>query len=315
VTFRTRLLFVIVGSVALVAAACSATSGDDDVEFPRVLTLGEGEAFPNIVNHTLAIGPNRVLLTFTDRDDEPIAGADVKLRFYDLNSAKPAFESEASARYITSDLAYVDETSGGERVLTGETGVYLAIVVFDGAGDWGAQIFLTVDGRSLDPFTFRFNVLDRSPEPAIGDSAPASRQLTLSDVAAVEEIDSSSPPRPQMHDLTIADALARRRPFVVGFATPAFCTSRTCGPVMESVMDPLSARYGDRADFIHVEPYDLAALREGDGYVPAAAAREWRLDTEPWIFVVGSDGRIVSKFEGIVALDEVEAALLAALEP
>ena len=36
--------------------------------------------------------------------------------------------------------------------------------------------------------------------------------------------------------------------------------------------------------------------------------QEWRLPTEPWVFVVGADGRIAAKFEGAVGVDELVAA-------
>ena len=118
-----------------------------------------------------------------------------------------------------------------------------------------------------------------------------------------------------MHDRTIAAALTEGRPTVIAFATPAFCTSRVCAPVMDTVMDPLYERYGDRATFIHVEPFVLRDLRSGFVQNPVPAAREWQLQTEPWVFVVGADGRIAAKFEGIAGLDEVEQALVASLGP
>ena len=117
-----------------------------------------------------------------------------------------------------------------------------------------------------------------------------------------------------MHTTTIADALASGKPLIVAFATPAFCTSRVCAPVMDTVMDPLSAAYGDRATFIHVEPYDLAPLRQSNIMQPVRATTEWRLQSEPWIFVVGRDGRIAAKFEGITSQAEVEGALNRALQ-
>jgi hypothetical protein len=36
---------------------------------------------------------------------------------------------------------------------------------------------------------------------------------------------------------------------------------------------------------------------------------EWRLDTEPWVFVVDRKGIIRAKFEGLVTVRELEAAL------
>ena len=36
---------------------------------------------------------------------------------------------------------------------------------------------------------------------------------------------------------------------------------------------------------------------------------EWRLDTEPWVFVVDGKGIIRAKFEGLVTVQEIESAL------
>jgi hypothetical protein len=41
--------------------------------------------------------------------------------------------------------------------------------------------------------------------------------------------------------------------------------------------------------------------------------QQWGLPSEPWVFVVGADGKIRSKFEGAVGLDELEQAARAAL--
>jgi hypothetical protein len=95
---------------------------------------------------------------------------------------------------------------------------------------------------------------------------------------------------------------------VIAFATPAFCQSRICGPTME-VMDELYSKYGDAAAFVHVEPYDLAMLRQQGQFQLAPAAAEWRLPSEPWVFVVDRQGRLAAKFEGIVTLEDVETAL------
>jgi len=146
-----------------------------------------------------------------------------------------------------------------------------------------------------------------------GDPVPRSRQLTTADVADVSEIDSSFPPRPHMHGITVAEALSLGRPSVIAFATPAYCESRHCGPIMESVMDPLYAKYANQASFVHIEPYQLNELRNGQGQVPVPAALEWGIQTEPWIFVVDKRGHLTAKFEGIASADEVEAALQKAL--
>jgi hypothetical protein len=105
----------------------------------------------------------------------------------------------------------------------------------------------------------------------------------------------------------VAGALAAHRPFVVVFATPAFCRSRICGPVLELVLG-LAPRYRDRVEFIHIEPYELDLARQGRLQL-GPAARAWGLPSEPWVFVVGADGRIAARLEGIFSAEELEAAI------
>jgi hypothetical protein len=189
--------------------------------------------------------------------------------------------------------------------------VYVTYTDFEEPGDWGAELTIK-QGEEETVTTFRFTVREETIEPGIGDPAPPTVQATTA-TEPLEEIDSSYPQRPGMHDATVASALESGHPIVVAFATPAYCTSRTCGPVLDQVMDPLFERYGDDATFIHIEPYLLRDLREANVRNPVPAVLEWQLQSEPWVFVVGRDGNIAGRFEGIVALDEVESVLQLAL--
>jgi len=290
-------------------AACGGSSSPSVPDFPRVIPLGSGEVSPQIVNSALAVGGNRFSLGLLDKTSEPILGAQVHLRFFDLNGDQPVLKSEADPRFVSTQLSFVDESSGNQKRIVGENGVYVATVAFDRAGRWGLEASVTQDGKALKPVLFQFDVLEKAPGLAVGDPAPPSRQPTTKDVADVTDIDSSYPPRPQMHDITVADALATGKPVVLAFATPAFCESRTCGPVMDTVMDPLYQKYRDQAIFIHIEPYQLKELRAGIDRIPVPATEEWQLQTEPWVFVIDRHGNVAAKFEGIMALDEVDAAL------
>lgn len=296
------------------SAAASACASPNTPDFPKVVSLGKGELFPTILNSGLGVGQNRVSMSITDRGDNRVLDAFVRLRYYNLNGKSPKFRSEVSARFIPVELSYVDEQSNRTRASAGSDGAYVSNIGFDEAGDWGVEITITRGDRTLKPIPFRFNVLEHSTEPAIGDAAPASLQQTLATAASIEDIDSSFPPRPGMHNMTVADALKTGKPLVIAFATPAFCRSRTCGPVMDTVMDPLATSYGDRAVFIHIEPYVLLDLRQDNIQNTVPAMTEWRLSTEPWVFVVDGHGRIAGKFEGIITADEVESILALALE-
>ena len=153
-----------------------------------------------------------------------------------------------------------------------------------------------------------FDVLEESASVAMGAPAPLSETLTLDDVEDVAEIDTSNPPIPEMHTLTISEAVTSGRPSVIIFATPAFCLSRICGPTKD-VVDDLFEQYKDEVNFVHVEPYELDRARSGEGLFPVPATTEWGLTSEPWVFLVDSEGNIAAKFEAVVTLDELNAAL------
>jgi hypothetical protein len=309
-----RWLVVAAIALAVAAAACGGGSSDGSGgRFPEVISLGEGEIFPVINNRTLGVGSNRFSLGLLDKENQPVLEAEVHLAFYDLGDGAETLKSEADARFIPLELSFVDEQSGRQTRVVGSNGVYVAQVSFGRAGAWGVEVSVTRDGEELEPVPFRFDVFEKTLEPQIGETAPPTVQPVLSDVEDIAQIDSSYPPRPEMHGITVAQALALRKPVVLAFATPAFCESRTCAPVMDTVMDTLYAKYKEQATFIHIEPYSLELLRAGTARVAIEATADWGLRTEPWVFVVDGGGTVVAKFEGIMALDEVEDALKAAL--
>jgi hypothetical protein len=95
-----------------------------------------------------------------------------------------------------------------------------------------------------------------------------------------------------------------RKPIVLVFATPALCQSRVCGPVVD-VADQVRAEVGGKAAFIHQEVYRDNKVSEG--LRPQLV--KWRLASEPWVFVIGRDGRIAARFEGAVSVPELRAAV------
>jgi hypothetical protein len=94
-------------------------------------------------------------------------------------------------------------------------------------------------------------------------------------------------------------------PFVLVFATPKFCTSRTCGPVVDVVSHVRKQLSGTPVRFIHVEVYTHNEPARGYN----RWMREWGLETEPWVFLVGRNGRIIAKFEGSVSVHELRSAI------
>jgi hypothetical protein len=149
-----------------------------------------------------------------------------------------------------------------------------------------------------------FDVSADSAVPAVGARAPRSATPTLA-TAPVAALTTRRPPDLALLRYSIAGSLTAHRPFVVTFATPKFCTSRTCGPVVD-VVDAVRRRFASSGvRFIHVEVF-----RDND---PAKGynrwMRQWRLSSEPWTFLVGRDGRVKARFEGSVSEAELAAAV------
>ena len=102
------------------------------------------------------------------------------------------------------------------------------------------------------------------------------------------------------------------------FATPAFCTSRICGPTLDK-MKALAPSYPNVA-FINVEPYKmqftgghLQPILDGSGQLqPNDASTAFNLLSEPWIYVVDGKGVVTGSFEVLAGPDELKAAIEAA---
>ena len=303
------LLAVAAATLALLGVACGGS--DNDSWSARAIAVDSNTPVqPVIVNSQLGVGSNRLLFGLFDRTGALISSAEANLRLYTLNGDTGTLVSEHELVPVSMPQNY-DHLHADESVHTHsgpEATLFVTQADFTAAGDWGAELSITLDGERVEGLRMRFFVLERTSEPMIGEQVPRSVQRVLRDVAEISEIDTTDPPNPAMHEFTVAEALDTDRPLLVAFATPAFCQTRFCGPVIEAVVQPLHERYGDRVEFLHIEPFDIVEARSGR-LVVLPIMQEWGLTTEPWVFVIDDAGWVVAKFEGITSLDEVTAAL------
>ena len=260
----------------------------------------------------LAVGVNRFPFVLIGTDGEAAVGASVRATFAKLGEeGAPTVKSSAEAVFVsvTSEFLHVHE-DGFEHIHEYVEGVYVVNDVrFDEPGFWEAEFEVKREGTAgTTTASAAFEVREKSIAPGVGDVAPASRNPTVRDVEDLHEISTHPSPIPGLYQLTIAEALEQRKPLVVAFSTPAFCVSRACGPVTDLVAS-LYGTYGDRINFIHVEPWVLETARGEGRLVLTDTAREWRLTSEPWVFVVDEEGRVASRFEGFLGEDELVEAL------
>ena len=92
-----------------------------------------------------------------------------------------------------------------------------------------------------------------------------------------------------------------------------FCVTQICGPVLDEVIK-VQDQYGDRVNFIHIEPWDLKVARSEGRLVAIPEFTEWELPSEPWVFVVDGAGRVAARYEGLVTHGELEVAVREVLD-
>ncbi len=235
-----------------------------------------------------------------------------------LNTQKALID----APQVNISVARADDTAPISQVTAaynawpyGVRGSYAAPIEFPTSGNYRLAV-TPVGGEVSGEALIEVEVLSESPVPSIGDTPPASNTKTLGDGIAVFDLTTDFEPDEELYRLSVADAIASPKPTVIVFATPAFCTSPTCGPQVDTVSE-LRAAHPDAANYIHVELYDNPEEIQGDlsraQLVPAAD--EWGFTqipdwtNESWVFVLDGDGIVRQRFEGFATLTELEAAL------
>ncbi|MDP6606816.1 MAG: hypothetical protein QF664_11240 [Dehalococcoidia bacterium] len=302
-------------SLALLAIACGGGGDDGDSWSPRAIAVDQdAPVVPVLFTSQISVGPNRIAFGLFDRDGALLSELAASVRIFAVEEDAGTLVSAHELERVEMRPSTTHEHADGELHphASEPIAVFVTTAEFARPGDWGAEVTAELAGETT-VVRMLFTVLERTTEPMLGERIPGSVQRVLRDVDDIAEIDSSLPPEPRMHEVTVAEALEDGLPAVIVIATPAFCQSRFCGPVVDEVVRPLEERHRGAATFIHIEPFDLAEARGGRLVVLPVMA-EWGLMTEPWIFVVDREGRLAAKFEGVTSAAEVEAALLAVLE-
>ena len=266
------------------------------------------------VNEVLP-GPHRFPFVVVDGDGATVTGARIQVRFLRLIGERDEFRFEAPATEYVAGGSYNHLHADSQvHVHNLSRTYYLVADANFEEGLWRADLEVHPANDSAFAASTVFQVGQRTKAPHVGDPVPASDHPTSHDVPALDALSTADPPLPELYEHTVASALALSEPLVVAFSTPAFCTSQMCGPVTATVGD-LYQRFGDRVRFIHLEPFDLDIARTEGRLVFGTTAREWNLETEPWVFVVDSSGRVAARFEGLVSAAELEPAVAAVAGP
>jgi hypothetical protein len=213
----------------------------------------------------------------------------------------------APADILVTDPAFRSQQAASESDLF--AAVYAAQVPLDRPGNWSV-LTVTQSGGGLMAAPTSLEVIKRSADqiPEVGEAAPRVETDTLATAKGDESaIDTRLPHAPDLHRESFADVVGKK-PVALLFSTPQLCQSRVCGPVTDIALQ-LQAEYGDRMSFIHQEVY--VDNDPNKGLRPPL--QQFNLRTEPWLFVVGADGKVTTRLEGSFGLKAFEQAINTAL--
>jgi hypothetical protein len=290
----------------LLLAGCGGSGGGDDSEAVEGdSTLEEIYRSPGddvaVIAGTATHEPGDVRVSFlvVDKENRVVTLPTAHVWVAKALDAKPFLEGEAK-------LERIGVPGGAEA---DATHIYVSRLRLNRPGTY--WLLAQPEGGSEPVQAIGNVVVGDSPVPNVGEPAPASETPTIASTGGdFSKLTTRTPPDEILLQHSVAESLDAKVPFAVTFATPEYCSSRTCGPTVD-VVEAVAERYEDEnVRFIHVEVFEDNDPAKGYN----KWMREWKLSTEPWTFLVGADGRIADRFEGAVSTLELEAAIDAELE-
>src|SRR4051812_5841759 len=310
-----RRLFPLLILLAALLASCGQAATSPNVSQPTAAAQA-GAVEPVFAFSEAVAGKNRIAIGLV-RNNTPLNDPAVKvhLRFFNLDDTNPQVKFEDDATYYGQGLPL---------------GFYVAYPTFDKAGNWGVEIQTQLPGQAEPSISKqRLEVKDHSDVPIVGQPAISTKTLTVKDVPDIAQLSSGTQVDPAMYQVSLDQALTNGKPTALLFATPAFCKTATCGPSLD-VMQGLQKKYGDKINFIHSEvykyPFDQSVQPQQDAGQKAAkenrtlapeerdaglsdAMVAWKLDSEPWLFLIDAKGMVAGRYEGGITKEELGPAL------
>lgn len=291
--------------LGVLLSACTSIAPTSNVQLTPVFAFTE-----------TVVGPNRLPIGII-KDGTPVNDptAKITLRFYQLDVDAKKAVGEVPATYYGQGLP---------------AAVYVANYTFPSAGNWGVEVLMQLsDMTAPTSAKLQLPVSERAIAPKVGDKAIRVDTLTTTSVPNVAYLSSESTPDVTLYQTSLATALDQKRPIALLFATPGFCRTAVCGPSLK-VFAELHHTYGDKITFIHSEiyryPFGESFAQQSDVFSQAMketrnltdaerkigvsdAYYAWGLQSEPWLFLIDSNGIITARFEGGLTSEELSPML------
>lgn len=294
---RLHLASLLIFMVALQLVACSsAQSNSLDVPFNSFLGSTEfisGES-------------NRFPFAIVSLDGHELEGADIMVDFYFLGLGEDEFKfsKKAYSLVLGSPTNHVHD-DGSIHEHGAKKNVYVVQEVeFDISGYWESRFRVSpAGGVKPMPNNLAFHVISEPLAVAIGQSIPRIDKNRDDGSITKQDIDTE-----EFDTFPYEGVISSGKPSLIVWASPLFCSSKLCSPVIEEVV-AIQDQYRDNVRFIRIEPWDVNLAREKGILQFTENAKIWGLHSEPWVYLVDKSGLVVDRFEGPVSSEELEYSI------
>lgn len=293
-----RRTFLLGTSTLALAAACGGGS-DDGADADDVSVFGAGGT--GAIAALLPVFPDGFRQAAT-----LVAGVPQRLAFIVADEVDNIREGAPASLTIRIERGgeLVAEADAARRVAGIITPYYALPVDFAAPGEYRASLPDHPEVASVP-----FLVADASEVliPQVGDMIAATPTPTTADDQGVTPICTRAIACP-FHTVSYADVATNGRPTVLLIATPGFCQTDICGPVVDLLIDAAEGR--DDLDVIHAEVYvDPSEFATGGFPELTSIVQATSLPFEPALFVLDGAGVVQARVDTTFDRSELTDAL------
>lgn len=163
---------------------------------------------------------------------------------------------------------------------------------------------LVIEGGQSDGAAIQIMDPSQILIPLVGTALPPFETPTVNNERGINPICTYLPAACSLHDITLADALALGKPIAYLVGTPAHCSTGTCSPALEALLQ-VSEQRQDSMTFIHTEIYT-----DDTATVVAPAVQALNMTYEPALFITNAQGIVVERLDAVFDANEINEVLV-----
>ena len=293
---RLRAILILVGLVGLIAGAVTFAACQES-DNRVVITPAEAAFVPVIESSDVFVGVPRLVLTLLERDRQPEFGEDAtfRIRYFDPTEGGIKFHSEAELSTIfVEGLRYLVATEPPFQV----------------GGNWAIAVTVELgDGNAESSPRLSFVVNDSPRGLVAGSTAPDVPTPTIAD-GVLERMSDTPDLYHGMYEQSASQSVRSGEPFLIVWASADRCAGRlACARAVDQARTIYDQ---DMIAVLHVEPFGRPRSAALQALIDAAN-EAWGIEAEPQFFVIDEAGSVAARFEIVVEMSDLAAAIEEAL--